>query len=223
MDSSIECIRKKTTITIDVSFRHSSHLKRMTILFQKSLGTGNDHARKTYHEIGLPLGRQHQCNTSALAVTKYAYMIKPFTQEPDSCQGIILQILCGARYYITRRLSETTVVISQCGDSCFCKCVGDYRKRLVLEYLLVPVLESASGNHDQHRRLATTILRSGQCSFQNSIAIRERDISIDINKRADRRLGALQSWDAWVQWHRKRHAVLGECAGNKFACPNTFI
>ena len=156
-------------------------------------------------------------------MSEHSDMVKLLAQKTDSGKSIVLQVLRGTGNNISCRLTESPVIISQCRNPGIGKRIGNNCKRLMTEHCLVPILQPASGNHEEHRSLPGTVLRHRQCPFQNSITIGKRNIGIDISKWPDRGLGTPQNRGSGCQRQRKRHSVLRICPGDEFTCPKSFV
>jgi hypothetical protein len=141
----------------------------------------------------------------------YRELVKVLPKESDAGKRIVLQVLCGAVNDIPGGFAKAAVIITERGNSCAGECIGNDSKRPVFIEYLIPVLEAATCDHNQDRRIAGTAFRKDQRAFQDSLTVAERDLLLSIRERP--------FWCLWPiellfarhkrQGHRSTHLLEG--------------
>ena len=140
-------------------FRISGRFEGGPALRDEQFDTGDDHTGQADDEIGLTFRRQQKGDGAAFAVADHAHLVEALAEQFDAGEGVLLEVFRGGGEHISGRSSDAPVVAAERGDPGPREGVGNDGKGLVLEDFLVAILLSASGDHDQHGRLARVTFR----------------------------------------------------------------
>ena len=136
----------------------------------------------------------------------------------DACESVLHIGLSGDFYGASFGFSHTAVIVAQGGYAVTGQPVGQHKKRLVVEYFLIPVLRAAAGNHQYcgnvagFRAIVLMACRPGEGSGHDG-SVRSAGESHFLRPVWIRRLRLLrpvQQRYAYLEIQRELHSHLGE-------------